>query len=361
MKILYIISTLGLGGAERVVCDLADEMYEKGNEVKIVYFLGEVMTRPANEDIEIVKVSLNNFRQLLSAYTKLAMMIKRYRPDVVHSHMVHANLLTRLVRLVVPMERLISTAHSNNEGGRGRMLLYRATHRLANTTTNVSKGAALAFEAKGAVPKNGMLSIYNGINLNKFNYVADARAEINKELNIPGDCKIILAVGRFNEHKDYPNLLNAIKLLKQEATYPFKLLIAGDGELRDLIEGIIDDLDLQDDVILLGVRRDIQKLMSAADLFVLSSRYEGFGLVVAEAMACKCLVVATDCGGVAEVLNNSGFLVPPTDAIALKDKIKYTFNLEGNHKHEIVNQNLQHVKNNFSLENTTERWTALYS
>lgn len=89
---MYIISTLGLGGAERVVCDLADEMFEKGNEVKVVYFLGEVMTRPANQGIEIVKVSLNNFRQLLPAYIKLAMIIKRYRPNVVHSHMVHTNL-----------------------------------------------------------------------------------------------------------------------------------------------------------------------------------------------------------------------------------------------------------------------------
>ena len=54
---MYIISTLGLGGAERVVCDLADEMFEKGHEVKVVYFLGEVMTRPANQGIEIVKVN----------------------------------------------------------------------------------------------------------------------------------------------------------------------------------------------------------------------------------------------------------------------------------------------------------------
>lgn len=60
MKVLYIISTLGLGGAERVVYDLADEMFEKGNEVKTVYFLGEVMTRPASQGIESVKVSLNN-------------------------------------------------------------------------------------------------------------------------------------------------------------------------------------------------------------------------------------------------------------------------------------------------------------
>lgn len=361
MKILYVITGLGLGGAERVVCDLADKMYEIGHEIKIVYFIGEDITRPSYAAIEVIKIDLNNIRSLPLAYIQLAKTVKIFQPNVVHSHMVHANLLTRLVRLVVPMEKLISTAHNSDEGGRGRMLLYRVTHRLANTTTNVSKEATLAFEAKGAVPKNGMLSIYNGINLNKFNYVAEARADINKELNIPDDCKVILAVGRFNEQKDYPNLLNAIILLKQEATYSFKLLISGDGELRDLIEGIIDDLGLQDDVILLGVRHDIQKLMSAADLFVLSSRYEGFGLVVAEAMACKCLVVATDCGGVAEVLNNKEFLVASNDTMALKNKISYALNLDFPYKYQVIEKNLEHVQNNFSLNNVIKQWITLYN
>lgn len=361
MKILYVVTGLGLGGAERVVCDLADGMYEQGNEVKIVYLIGEVLTLPAYEDIEVIKLHLNTLGSTLFVYIKLAKMIRKYKPNVVHSHMVHANLLTRMVRLVVPIEKLISTAHNVNEGGRFRMLLYRATHHLADKTTNVSKEAVAAFERKGAVPKGGMSSVYNGIDLHKFRYISGARTELNKEVAINKHCKIILAVGSLCDRKDYANLLQAINLLKKGIGYSLKLLIVGYGYLRSTLEGMVDDFGLQDEVLFLGMRHDIPKLMSAADLFVLPSKYEGFGLVVAEAMACQCLVVATDCGGVAEVLNNAEFLVPPSDAVALKNKIKYALALEGNTKEKVINQNLQHVQRSFSLDSAVKIWIDIYS
>lgn len=361
MKLLYVITGLAQGGAERVVCDLAEKMYEKGNEVKIVYLIGEIVTFPIYKDIELIKVDLNNFISFMPAYIKLVKIIKTYQPDVVHSHMVHANLLSRLVRLVVPMSKLICTAHNSNEGGRTRMLLYRITNSLADTTTNVSKEATIAFEDMGAVPKNGMSTVYNGINLNKFRYSSSARIKLRKDLYFNDDYKIILAVGRFNEQKDYPNLLKAIQLLKNDIILPFKLVIAGDGELRPLLEHTINELGLERDVILVGRRNDVPELMSMADLFVLSSNYEGFGLVVAEAMACECLVVATDCGGVAEVLNNSEFLVPRANSEALKNKIKYALSLDENTKNNQISQNLQHVFSNFSLIKITEKWIDIYN
>lgn len=360
MKVLYIITGLAQGGAERVVCDLADKMYEKGHQVKIVYLVGDVQTYPVNKEIELVNANLTNMLSLPKVYLFLSKIIKDYRPDVVHSHMVHANLLARLVRLIAPMSKLITTAHNSNEGGRVRMLLYRLTHSLADTTTNVSKEATLAFEHMGAVPNNGMSTVYNGINLDKFKCYPYARVELAKELYLKEGCKVILAVGRFNEQKDYPNLLKAIEILKGEVNYSFKLIIAGDGELRPLLESIIKEKGLEHDVILLGRRHDISELMSAADLFVLPSKYEGFGLVVAEAMACECLVVATDCGGVAEVLNNSDFLVPPSNTAALKNKMKYALELQGKEKSTVINKNLKHVRENFSLEDIIEKWTILY-
>jgi glycosyltransferase involved in cell wall biosynthesis len=360
MKILYVITGLGQGGAERVVCDLADEMFVRGHTVKIAYLTGEVLTKPIHQEINLIKVGLKSLVSLPIAYLKLANIIKGYQPDVVHAHMVHANLLTRLVRIVTPIDKLVCTAHNSNEGGILRMLTYRATHKLATITTNVSQQATLAFENKHAVPSNGMRTIYNGINLNKFNYDPAARHTLIKELEVDDSCRLILAVGRFDEQKDYPNLLNAIHLLKKEVDYPFKLLIAGDGPLREQIEDTIDNLELKDEAILLGRRDDIPKLMSAADLFILPSKFEGFGLVVAEAMACECLVVATDCGGVAEVLNNPEFLVPVNNAKSLMQKIAYALKLDKDRKSAIVYQNLKHVQDNFSLENIIEKWIALY-
>ncbi|WP_201582639.1 glycosyltransferase [Psychrobacter jeotgali] len=360
MKILYVVTGLANGGAERVVCDLANEMFVRGHEVKIAYLTGEVLTQPDYKEIELIKVNLNDLKTLLPAYLKLSKIIKKFRPDVVHSHMVHANILMRLVRITTPIDKLISTAHNSNEGGALRMISYRVTHRLADVSTNVSQEATQAFEDMGAVPKDGMQTVYNGISLKKFRYISGARARLEEELGFTESYRVILAVGRFNEQKDYPNLLKAISLLKEETTYPFKVIIAGDGELRDTIENKVNNLGLKDEVLLLGRRTNIPELMSAADLFVLPSKYEGFGLVVAEAMACRCLVVATDSGGVAEVLNNPEFLVPPSDALALKTKIKYALELNSKDKDKIVDVNFKHVRDSFSLENAIQKWIALY-
>ena len=360
MKILYVITGLGQGGAERVVCDIADQMSNKGHDVKIVFLVGKVLTSPVNPEIELIKLNLNNLLSLFSAYLKLSKIIQNFSPDIVHSHMVHANLLCRIVRLYTPIKKLICTAHSNDEGGRLRMLAYRITHNLADLTTNVSDGASKAFIQKKAVKGKDIITTYNGINLKNFFYQSDARSKIFNELNIETDSILILAVGRFNKQKDYPNLLTAFKLLNNETDRKIKLIIAGDGELRREIEDIISKDGLTRDVYLLGRRTDIPELMSAADLFVLSSSAEGFGLVLAEAMACETLVVATDCGGVAEVIGDFGFLVPPQSPIMLSKAMQAAILMDAEKKEIILKNARNRVQTLFSLDNSANRWLKLY-
>ena len=151
MRILYVITGLGQGGAERVVCDLADKMYEKGNDVKIAYLTGDVLTKPHYPEIELIKINLNSLLLFPLAYIKLSKVIRIFKPDVVHSHMVHANIFTRLIQIASPIKKLICTAHSSDEGGRFRMVLYRLTHNLAHTTTNVSNDATMSFEKTCAI------------------------------------------------------------------------------------------------------------------------------------------------------------------------------------------------------------------
>lgn len=360
MRILYVITGLGQGGAERVVCDLADRMHEKGNEVKIAYLTGEILTKPTYSNIELIKINLNSFFLLPIAYLKLSKLIKNFSPDVVHAHMVHANILTRLIRITTPIKKLICTAHNTNEGGGIRMLAYRMTHNLADLTTNVSKGAAEAFLAKNAVPEEGIKPIYNGIDLNKFYYRFNAKEKILKELDLNENTFLILAVGRFNEQKDYPNLLNSLALVKNKCNKNFKLIVAGDGELREGIEALIIQLNLEDNVILLGRRNDIPDLMSTVDLFVLSSKYEGFGLVVAEAMACETLVVATDCGGVSEVVGDCGFLVPAKSSEYLAQAIFDVMQMDDKDINNLIYNARLRVESLFCLDKIVDQWVVIY-
>ena len=356
MKILYVITGLSQGGAERVVCDLADAMCKKGNEVQIVYLTGEILTLPISKKIKIIKIGLNSIASLPKSYLKLRRVIRNFRPDVVHAHMVHANILTRLVRTTTSMNKLICTAHSSNEGGVIRMLSYRVTDRLANLTTNVSNTAVAAFEAKHAVPKNSMLTVYNGVDFTNFTYSPDAKDIIVKELSLDSNTKIILAVGRFNASKNYFNLLSAINLIKDQLNISFVLLIAGDGELRFEIEKEITNLGISNNVLLLGRRDDIPLLMSACDVFVLSSDYEGLPTVLIEALACQAQVVSTDVSGVREIVGTCGKIVPTKNPISLAEAIKDR--LQNSNKN-VSGQ--QYVKNKFDLDLISDKWLKIYN
>lgn len=352
MKILYVITGLGLGGAEKVVCDLADQMILKGHDVKIVYLTGSVLVKPVSSRVELLPLHLNAAINVFSASRKYQKIISDFSPDVVHSHMIHANIFARLNHLSFKYIRLICTAHNSNEGGRVRMLAYKLTNFLSNLNTNVSQEASESLISKGAFNKNNLITVYNGIDLSKFIF-------FNKDIN--SNELSFLSVGRFNAQKDYPNLLHAIAIFRQNPQHKeYILKIAGDGELRPQIEELIEHLGLKNNVTLLGRRNDIPQLMQEADFFILPSAYEGFGLVVAEAMACGAFVIATNSGGVAEVMGDTGILVPPQDSKALAEAIKQAVSKT---PLEIQENNLkarQRVEELFSLEKSVENWLKIY-
>ncbi|MBU1297374.1 MAG: glycosyltransferase [Gammaproteobacteria bacterium] len=358
MKILIVITGLGMGGAEHVVVNLADSLSARGYSVKIVYLTGEAVVLPKNTDIEIFSVGMKSINSFFFAYFKLYKIIKKFKPDVVHGHMFHANLITRLLRLSVKIPKLISTAHSNNEGGKLRMLAYRLTNNLADGFTNVSQDAVDTFVRRGAAPQGRMQSVVNGIDLNRFSFDPEVRIIKRTELNCHKN--IILAVGRLDTPKDYPNLLNAIKILSEKRN-DFKVLIAGDGRLKEMLEMMAINLNIANFVNFIGVRHDVHELMSAADIFVLSSSWEGFGLVVAEAMACERIVVATDCGGVREVVDTCGFLVPPENSLLLARSLGNALDLSytDRSKHGILAR--QRIIDKFSLDSNINSFIKMYT
>ncbi|WP_417522206.1 glycosyltransferase [Marinobacter sp.] len=359
MRILYLITGLGVGGAERVVTSLADEMAARGHTVMIAYLVGPALVTPRNKKVAIEALKLESMRRFVPSFIAFIKLTREFKPDVIHSHMVHANILARLARPFCSVKRLVCTAHSNNEGGKSRMLAYRLTGFLADVTTNVSQDAVRAFEERGAANKGVMLAIHNGVCTDRFQYNEVARDELRREFSIAEGQACILAVGRLYDEKDYPTLFHAlIKLTGANNNY--HLIIAGDGPARGQLVELASELCLQDKITFAGVRSDIYRLMSAADVFVLSSAWEGFGLVVAEAMACERVVVATDCGGVAEVLGECGYLVPPESPEELSDALGDACALSESERESIGQRARQRVMDHYSLVASADKWEALY-
>lgn len=359
MKILLLVTGLGVGGAEKVVVSLADQFAVK-HQVILVYMTGLALLLPTDPRVTVIGLNINSLYTSLLGFYRFRLLISDFRPDVLHSHMFHANIFARLVRLVTPLKKLISTAHSPNEGGRLRMLAYRLTDSIADFSTNVSNAAVSAFEKSKATPPGRMIPVYNGISASNFSYNIDARNNIRHELKIDNSHYLIVAVGRLHEAKDYPNLIQALVYLRSFGIL-FNMCIVGNGPLLNKLETMVLSLDLCKCVIFLGTRHDVKDIMSAADLFVLPSAWEGFGLVVAEAMACERVVVATDCGGVREVMGNTGYLVQPNNSKVLASAMYSALCLTAEEKVSKGRDARQRIIDSYSLDTVVENWMTIYS
>lgn len=359
MKILLVITGLGMGGAENQVVNLADAYAARGNQVVLVYMLEPALVLPRSGQVKVLYLGgAKSILGMAKAFMCLTKLIVQFRPDVVHSHMFHANILSRLACLFVKVPRLVCTAHSSNEGGGARMLIYRLTDPLADEFTNVSQEAVESFERMRAAPLGRMLVTHNGIDTQRFNFSSAARQHLRTELNLKNN-KVFIAIGRFHKAKDYPNLLTAFSIFIKSQP-DSQLLIIGDGELRPQIEEQIKMLDLQARVSLLGIRKDVPELLSAADFFVLSSAWEGLPLVVGEAMACQRVVISTDAGGAREFLINEDFLVDTRNSTALAESMRKAVDLAEDAASEYGKKSRQYVLEKFSLDRVVERWLAIY-
>lgn len=355
MKIVYVITSLGIGGAETQVCSLADKMVDKGHDVTIVCLHGDVVVSPKSSRIKIIKFGLSsNIISILSTFLKLLKLVKKERPDVIHSHMFHANIISRMMRIFVEVPVLISSAHSSNEGGIWRTLAYRYTDNLTDLTTNVGKLSVERYIKIGAAPRSRIISVHNGIDTDKFN--SWNCKKFRDELGIDTTDKLVVTIGRNVIEKDYTNLLKAISKVELDFV---KFVIIG-KDCRSLID-LVNQFNIKDRVKLIDVRLDIPEILNSADLLLMSSRVEGLPIVIGEAMASSCNIITTDAGGCREWLTAREIpvMIENSDALAsaIIDKM-----LQSDEKWlEISNGNRNHIINQFSLDIVADKWIGLYS
>lgn len=359
-KILFLITGLGMGGAEKQVCSLADKLADKKEKIIIVSLTNTInIVKPKNKNVRTICLSMRKTPfSMIQALINLKKICNIHKPTIIHSHMFHANILSRLLTLLYPHTILITTAHNSNEGGWLRMFIYRITDRLSTISTNVSKEAVESFIHKKAVKPHRMITMYNGIDTNLFTFSQSNRDSCRMEINIANDTPLLLSVGRLTEAKDYPNLLHAFSKLNHTPK-PY-LAIIGIGEEKDKLIQLAKELKVNDRIHWLGLRHDVDKWMSACDVFVLSSAWEGFGLVVAEAMACERLVIGTNSGGVQEVISDFGSVVSIKDSIALANSIDNYLALTISEKETLQKNARQHIINTFSLDKICSEWISLY-
>ncbi|VVD69288.1 Putative glycosyltransferase EpsF [Pandoraea capi] len=374
MKIVLFVTGLQLGGAETQVADLARGFLARGHDVTLISVTGPcTIALPQSPRFTLVELKAGKSPgALLGAMFRFVAYLRAWQPDVVHAHMVHANLMARVARWFVRMPVLVSSAHSRNEGGRARMLAYRLTDRWTDLTTNVSDDAVAAFVAQGAAPAERIVSVPNGIDTRRYRPDAQVRShwremllghkQTDVDANANAATPIVFAAGRIAEAKDYPTLVKAFERvldLMPEA----RLLIAGDGPSRASVQTLIDTRGLARSVSLLGRRNDVAQLMCAADVYVMSSAWEGLPLVIGEAMATCLPVVSTDCGGVRELLGDiqDNTLVPIGDASALGNALIRHLSHTVDESRAIGAANRERIVACYSLDAIVAQWLDIYA
>lgn len=357
---MLVITGLGVGGAERQVVDLADAFASAGHAVHILTLTGPIALRPRDPSVGITCMGVRKSPWgLWRACMSFRSAVRDFHPDVVHSHMRHANVFSRLMRRGGGVPRLICTSHTSNDGGWFWMRLYRWTDPLCDLTTSVSEAATRCLIARGAVGVERSLTVYNGIDVRRYLFDPEARVAVRHDLGVTEDQKVFIAIGRLTAAKDYPNLLAAFSGVVREESNVV-LWIVGAGPLEDSLKKLAAEYGLKDRCKFLGLRLDTGALLSASDLFVLSSEWEGFGLVAAEAMVCGRPVVATDAFGVREVIGEYGVLVPPKNSEELALAMKSALHMDTRKQSQITQKAHDRVLKNFSMDSVCERWLSIY-
>jgi glycosyltransferase involved in cell wall biosynthesis len=366
-RILMLITTLTFGGAETQVVRLAIELKRRGWQVRIICLVdpSAYVSRLAEHGIGVSSLGMRRGVPDPRAIWRLRGQMTEFRPDVVHSHMVHANLLGRIARVVCPVPALICTAHNIQErserggGTRCKEMLYRLTDFLSDRTTIICRAACERYIRVGAAPRKKLEVIHNGVDTARFSPSPETRAADRDALGLAREF-VWLAVGRLVEQKDYQVLLRALKLLNGSG---WVLLIAGGGPLEGVLRSECERLGFGQRVRFLGAREEIGRLYNAADAFVMSSRYEGLSVALLEAASMGLPSVVTNVGGNTEVVLDgvTGYVVEPEDPEELGRAMRRLSEAPAPVRRKFGAAAREHCLANFRFEGIADKWIELYN
>lgn len=361
-RLLLVTTSLCQGGAQRVVVDLALEFRARGWAVAVLSMMKPdlYLDALAASHVEVATLGMTRGRPTPAALLRYASFVRSWRPDVVHSHMVHANLLARIGRVFAPRVPVVCTIHTVIEGGRWREIAYRLTDPLASATTAVSRSAAERYLRVGAVPRGRVVVIPNGVPDSRHGATRGARDTIRGALKAEGSF-LWVTVGRLVPEKGHEMLLEAFAALRVVRPN-VSLAIAGDGPERQALKRRAAELGLDEAVHLLGERDDVPAILAAADGFVLSSYLEGLPIALLEAAWQGLPIVSTDVGGCGEVASPElGAVLTEPSATALTGGMMRVMDLSAAERTRIGQRLRDHVRAEFDMNSIVQRWEGLYA
>lgn len=326
MKILQIISSLGSGGAERLVTQLASLLTNDDVQCDVLTLtdVNSVYLTPLREShIEVLIAPYRNrydFRMLF--FIKRVIRMGNY--DIIHAHTFPAIYWTSFAAYCIKSPiKFIMTEHNTYNRRRDVALLlpieklvYHRYNRVISISEETQKALMQWLKPKS---KSKYLTIENGIDVEIFK---EALPLSRASLGLPETSFLLGMIGSFTIQKNHKAIINAMQLLPKN----IHIVFAGEGPLLESSITLAETLKVKERTHFLGFRRDVERVMKTVDMVVIPSLWEGFGLVAAEAMACGKPIAASDVLGLREVIRDCGILFDPANPKDIAENISVLYN-----------------------------------
>lgn len=349
-KVMFVAQTLNRGGAERVVSLLSQEFERLGYEVKIVLFDNKVKYEHGGNILNIQTPPSSNYIikliRLFRRVSRLKKIFKSERPDFIFSFMESCNFAS----ILTGQEVVISIRNNPNKKNNWyQKILIKTLYKFKNVRKIVTVSKEIENILNEQYQLSNTITILNPV-------VFDDNYTVQENLSYYQP--YIVSVGRLNTQKNFSMLIGAYNNTK--AKDEVKLLIVGDGGERSALEKLIKELNLQNKVFLIGQKDNVKDYYLQSELYILSSRFEGFPNVLIEALSNGCTCIATDCPtGPNEIIQNNinGILVKNENEAELTKAIDRIY-FDNKLKIELKNNAINSIKH-LRLNKIAQKWLSL--
>ncbi|MCY9875216.1 glycosyltransferase [Vibrio natriegens] len=356
---IHIITNFsGVGGAELMLIRLIKSTPKSKHTVISLMSISDTFKKElSNFDVSFYELKAKNMLEMSLCFFRLIPIIKKNN-GTLFFWMYHACAVSLLVRIIEPKRKIyfnirhsLDSYVSEKRSTKIAMYISKILSKYVDGVIYCSDNARTQHENYGFYSRNSIY-IPNGYMFDHDDY---------SKCNNTKECFVIGMLGRFNEAKDFNNLLKSFKITLSCCPNVF-LRIGGKNVDHKNVElmKIIDDLNIpRDKLELLGPVKDVNSFYRSLDLYVLSSRNEAFPNVLVEAMSNSLPVVSTNVGDASLIINNNDYLVPPSDSEKLSNKILEFIGMSENERNSIGIRNKELVLSNYSIEYVSDMYLSL--
>lgn len=377
LKILFIIDHLGQGGAQKMLYYLSTGLVKKMNYqvmvvslqkrnmysawfekvgIKVVYLGIDIQGSPL-EASSFVKTIVFSRREIWFSLVKLLKLVVEFKPDVISTFLFGADFFGVLAGAFTRTKVVCAIRATNIWKRWWHQLASRMTYPFVSSFTVNSTRTLAYLNKKEGVPLSKINCIFNSVELKRPRIKP---GEVREMYNVSNSIFWVVAAGRLDEQKGFDYLIQSASILKNRGI-PFVLSIFGEGPLKNALENQIAVLNLESHVRLEGYRDDLNPVLLSADVFVLSSIYEGMPNVILEAMSMGLPVVAADVDGVCDIITHDrdGLLVQTKNP---EDLYTAMYRLYGNKnlRKKLSAYGYEQVKRKFSMDAMCRQYHDLY-